>query len=284
MRDERGSGAGVAIGAACIILGISALCATLKFLPVGTCDPVFGLPQALMTVAQALGLAGIVALRRGGVGDGAALALAIAWGILSTCALGARGCAGDLAALGRDDIIYGAGGGLALSLLIHGLGGRLRDAGAGGLLLGACMAAAAGAGSAKLEDSLVRQKMIETFGRLQIVDEAIRSHVEHGGSPPSQASADVEELLKDLGPSGALLPTKDAWGRPLRYERRDAGWSLTSLGAKGKRGPSSDGPSRDYVDDLVIRDGSPFAWPEIPCGGKARPGRGAADARRAPAR
>jgi hypothetical protein len=286
MRDERGSGAGVAVGALCVVLGMAALCATLQFLPVGTCDLPFGIPHALMALAQSLGLLGIVSLRRGGVGDGGALALAVAWGLLSACALGARGCAGDLAALGGNDAVYGVGGGLALLLLLHGLGGRLREAGSGGLLLGVVMAALAGAGSAKLEDGLVQQRMIETFGRLKMVDGAIASYAARAGGPPHHEAVDVAALLPELVPAEAPhLPTMDAWGRPLRYERRGAaGWTLTSLGAMGKPGPSSEGASRDYVDDLVMRDGSPFAWPEVPCSGKPRLPHGASDGRRLPRR
>ena len=63
----------------------------------------------------------------------------------------------------------------------------------------------------------------------------------------------------------AGLAMDDAWGNPLRYALRDRHWSVRSLGADGERGPSDDGPSVDFADDLVVRDGEPFAWPEKPC-------------------
>lgn len=233
--------------------------------PKTICDPVLGLPVLALMLAQGLALLAFAALRRDRVPGSAQVAVAAVWALASAASLAPWTSAGHLDALGAMDVAHAVGAGLALTLLVTGLGARAETKTLVSLGLSFVVVAAAGFGAASLVGGRATDRMILSWARL----EAAATHLDAvpaGQLPPGE---DVQ-LAAAAGalPAAARadLAEPDAWGRPLRYAFTDGTWRIWSLGADGKPGPGRAGPARRFAADLAISGNGPQSWPEQPCG------------------
>lgn len=235
--------------------------------PVGLCDPFLGRGILAIMGAQALGAAGLLALRRATPSGAAAGLVLAAWALATAAALVVRTCAGQLQSLQVMDVAIASLAAIALALLLAGMTAKAEAGGAGGALVVVVLAVAAGLGASRICEARSQDRIWLTWARIDQAGAAISA-----GVPPPGANvelASVLEALPDEVREG--LDADDAWGRPLRYASNGRTWTISSLGADGARGPYQHGPSRDYVDDLVVTDGEPVAWPETPCSPGERP-------------
>lgn len=110
------------------------------------------------------------------------------------------------------------------------------------------------------------QNARQTMDRMGSLAAALRAYHSDNGSYPVASSA--RQLVQILSPRyvESLEPT-DAWGQPLRYERRNAGQSyvLVSTGSDREADLTTwdaDQELTDPVEDIVIRDGQfTRTWP-----------------------
>jgi hypothetical protein len=235
--------------------------------PVGLCDPFLSRGTIAILAAQALGAAGLLAFRRT-VDSGASAGVVLAaWAVATAAPLVVRTCAGRFDALRAMDVAIAALAAIALALLLAGMTARAESRGAGFAAVVVLLAAAAGLGASRICEARSQDRIWLTWARIDEAGAAVSA-----GVPPPGANVELGSVLEALPPEEREgLVAEDAWGRPLRYTSNGLTWTISSLGADGTRGPYQNGPSRDYVDDLVVTDGEPVAWPESPCAPGERP-------------
>lgn len=249
-----------------LLAGVALLLATLLFPATGLCDPLVGPAHVLILVAQVIGVLALRSLRRAGSGRGVMVAAGIAWSAACGAALMALTCAGHWAALGALDVAVGVAGALALTFLISGLAAKSESSGAAGIAVVALLSALAGFGAAWLADARATDRAWMSWARMHEASAVLSEFSSSDGRFPPGEDVELALVLQALpGAATAGLVTDDAWGSPLRYTLDGTSWRITSQGADGKRGPYFEGPSRDFVDDLVLENGMPAAWPEQPC-------------------
>lgn len=268
MSSEPGKHAAGAFAAVAAATALMAIAYTKP--PLSLCEPPVGLAHAAIGVAQALVFGAFALLRKGSPRGLALGAVGAAWAAVSAGVLIMRICAGQAATAGAVDVAFGALGGAALAMLAGGLSASVR--GGGRTAAYAVLVAAAGIAATKLADGRAADRVWTTWGRMQAATAALETARGPGSVMPPGESADFGEVAAAL-PAEAMqgVVTTDAWGRPLRYSSSGPSWTLVSLGADGAEGPYSEGPSRDFADDLVVKDGAPVAWPESPCAPGPRP-------------
>jgi hypothetical protein len=257
------------LGFVSLAIGLAILVVAFQHPLAGLCEPPVGAGRIALALAQAASLLALLSLRRSGAG-GAAIGVAGAtWAVACAIVLLARACAGHRDALTGLDVAYAAGGALALACLAGGLSAKVsRPA---GVALGVAACLLAGFGAAWLVDGLARDRAWITWARMQEVSSILTAAAADGATLPPGTDVEIAAVLGALPPEPGGPPvTDDAWGRPLLYSRSAGGWRVVSLGADAKPGPYSSGASRDFVDDLVLENGTPVAWPEQPCSGEER--------------
>lgn len=265
------SGSGNRVVATAALVAGAGLLAVSAWRPAsGACDPVIGMAQAAFALAQVAALAALILLRGAGLGRATLGLIGAAWALASACILAMRAAAGSFGLASVGDLVFAGLGGAALAMLAGGLSDRARAA--GGRAVAAMVVAVAALAATWLADARATDRIWRSWARLQMAGDALDAARAELGRLPLEQDVPLERIAGILPASiAADLALDDAWGEPLRYTLTDGEWTLVSLGKDGRPGPYSAGPSRDFVDDLVLHEGSPVAWPESPCAKGDRP-------------
>jgi hypothetical protein len=101
-------------------------------------------------------------------------------------------------------------------------------------------------------------KSSKTRLEMRVAEAVLHAYEENGGKPVEMDDGPISprDLQEKLGsPYGERLPSKDGWGRALRYWRSHDQWMITSSGPDGRDDPGMSAPITDrlvWVDDIVL--------------------------------